>query len=647
MPDFFMPASIAAANNPYLPQPTEEERRAAGLGALAHALIGIGAGISQAGAQGQSWAAGIAPGALLASNMLAHDQQQAATDRQRQMAWNIQAAELQDKRDERARKLAAIGAAASDIAGMGDAPGVTYRPPAINLAPDFTGRVAGDESGGSYTAQNAKGSGAYGKYQFMPDTWAGVAKAHPDLNLPFDLRKATPDQQEAAMRALVADNADGLRTAGFMPTQDNLYLAHRFGVNGAGTMLRADPNAPLASLYPASWLAQNPDMQGKTAGQFRQGVQQRYGATPVSDTGDQPPALADVPKPMLPREDAARISRMVAAGAITPEQGYQMRDKIVGDMWNAAREQARTRYQADVDIWKANRQQQAEEGRYQRGRADQGEWVRGADGNEVWIPKTELKPGTVRAEKPPAPGTDAGDIHILNNGDPASREYLGAHQRVATKMIDGPGGVKYTPDMTASGYRPPTYVPPTAAPPAAAPAPGSGPTAPAGLVPVPSDKPLTESQGKDYSYASRLANNIPQLEAMVKGDDGKYSTAKLPGILGRVVAGSTFYPESWNSDEAKAFRRVTNDIVTAILRRESGANIPAGEYLPEFTKYIPQPGDSHAEIAAKLKSLKIVSRTFAEASGRPMTEFGNVFDTSDQGAQKPAPIRIDMSGRRQ
>lgn len=147
-----------------------------------------------------------------------------------------------------------------------------------------------DESGGDYGAVN-RVSGAYGKYQFMPDTWASTAKAHPELGLPFNMRQATPQQQEAAKQAFDGDNAKVLQANGVDPTAANIYLAHRFGAQGAVSFLKADPGAKVSSVVPANWAAQNPDLQGVTVGQFADQVQRRYGdktafGMPVMPLGD-------------------------------------------------------------------------------------------------------------------------------------------------------------------------------------------------------------------------------------------------------------------------------------------------------------------------------------------------------------------------
>ena len=160
----------------------------------------------------------------------------------------------------------------------------------------FTGQVAKDESGGNYNIPNAKGSGAYGKYQFMPDTWASVSQANPQLNLPMNMRQATPQQQEAAMEAFTRSNGQALVQAGQPATPANLYLAHRFGTQGATKFLSTPDNTPIAQVFPANWIQQNPDLN-TTVGQFKRSVQSRYGGMPVGREVDIATNAAPMPEP--------------------------------------------------------------------------------------------------------------------------------------------------------------------------------------------------------------------------------------------------------------------------------------------------------------------------------------------------------------
>lgn len=149
--------------------------------------------------------------------------------------------------------------------------GASTMPPSTG----YQGTLGGYESGNNPTALNPQ-SGAGGQFQFIPPTWADVRAKNPDLNLPPDPRQAPPELQAEAERRFRASNVQALQAAGIQPTPAVLYLAHRTGAQGAQTLLRADPNAPMDSVVPPQWIAQNPDMQGKTVGQFLQMAQARF-----------------------------------------------------------------------------------------------------------------------------------------------------------------------------------------------------------------------------------------------------------------------------------------------------------------------------------------------------------------------------------
>jgi hypothetical protein len=154
---------------------------------------------------------------------------------------------------------------------FGSSYGMSSAPPSGG----YQGTLGGFESGNNPRAVNPQ-SGAGGEFQFMPQTWAEVRAKHPDLQLPETPMQASPQQQAAAEARFRDSNARTLQGAGIPPTPANLYLAHRAGAQGAQTLLKADPNAPMAAVVPPAWIAQNPDMQGKTVGQFVQMAQQRF-----------------------------------------------------------------------------------------------------------------------------------------------------------------------------------------------------------------------------------------------------------------------------------------------------------------------------------------------------------------------------------
>lgn len=171
------------------------------------------------------------------------------------------------------RKNAAYGTAYK--AAGGTVPGAVSAPTSLAPPGGYQQVVGRAESNNNPQAVNPT-SGAAGQFQFMPETWAGVRQSNPELNLPDSPLKATPQQQAAAEEKFRAGNAQALQSANIPVNDVTLYVAHRAGAKGAQTILSADPNAPMASIVPQSWVQQNPDMRG-TVGDFLKGATSKFG----------------------------------------------------------------------------------------------------------------------------------------------------------------------------------------------------------------------------------------------------------------------------------------------------------------------------------------------------------------------------------
>ncbi len=124
-------------------------------------------------------------------------------------------------------------------------------------------------------------------------------------------------------------------------------------------------------------------------------------------------------------------------------------------------------------------------------------------------------------------------------------------------------------------------------------------------------KPLTESQGKDVTYAQRAndANQyINELESTVAG----YNPALFGGesaIEGNVI-GNAFVDKNIQS-----VRQAERNFVTAILRRESGASINASEFSTAEKQYFPRPGDSEQTLAQKAQARAAAINSFVTSAG--------------------------------
>lgn len=91
------------------------------------------------------------------------------------------------------------------------------------------------ESNNKYDASNK--SGAYGKYQFMPDTEKEVAG-----KLGMTIAQArTPDGQEQMIRQFTQDNIEGLQRNGIPVNDETLWWAHNQGLQGAINLHKGIP----------------------------------------------------------------------------------------------------------------------------------------------------------------------------------------------------------------------------------------------------------------------------------------------------------------------------------------------------------------------------------------------------------------------
>lgn len=164
--------------------------------------------------------------------------------------------------------------------------------------------ITAAESRGGKMIPNELGSGAYGPYQFMPQTWQDVRSKNPELNLPEDMKQATPEQHKAAFGRFTTKNAEALQRAGIEPTAANLYLAHRFGAAGAEKVAKAGDETPLGSILPPEWQQQNPDMRGQTVGSFKRLADERMKGVTLDSGG----TAGEMPADMRKSREALRVA---------------------------------------------------------------------------------------------------------------------------------------------------------------------------------------------------------------------------------------------------------------------------------------------------------------------------------------------------
>ena len=178
----------------------------------------------------------------------------------------------------------------------------------------FMQLVRTHESGGNDKASSGV---ADGRYQFTPDTWAGVAREHPELGLrPNDIWDGA--KQDLAMRAISKDYVNVLTMNGIQPSMPNMFMLHFLGTGGGPKFLKqmeANPNANAAALFPKE-AQYNPTIFHDNAGQPRS-LQQVY-ALMTKTFGGPSAKMA----PISPEETKAIRSFDKAAGVTTDMRGF-------------------------------------------------------------------------------------------------------------------------------------------------------------------------------------------------------------------------------------------------------------------------------------------------------------------------------------
>jgi hypothetical protein len=160
----------------------------------------------------------------------------------------------------------------------------------------FAAKMNQAESGGVATAKNPASS-ATGAGQFIDSTWLDTAKAA----MP-DLVKGMTDKQILALRsdpqisqsmteAYARSNATKLSGDGLPVTTATLALAHRFGPDGAETILHASPDDKLSDILPKKVIDANPQLASMTTGQYAQTIAKQFGNTTVNAV--QTPSIND------------------------------------------------------------------------------------------------------------------------------------------------------------------------------------------------------------------------------------------------------------------------------------------------------------------------------------------------------------------
>lgn len=128
-------------------------------------------------------------------------------------------------------------------------------------------------------------SSAYGRYQFLDQTWRGLMQTRPDLGLTEDGR-GDPAQQERAIRAFTEANAKYLVRAGVAITNGTLYAAHFLGAGGAAKVLTAPMSAAVSEIVGPAVVRANGFLNGMTVADFMSWAEKKGGGSAAMPMGD-------------------------------------------------------------------------------------------------------------------------------------------------------------------------------------------------------------------------------------------------------------------------------------------------------------------------------------------------------------------------
>lgn len=189
----------------------------------------------------------------------------------------------------------------------------------------LTDLIIGAESGGNPNARNPRSS-AMGAGQFIASTWLDmVGRLRPDLvqgKSPEEVLalRSDPQLSREMTDAYAAQNSATLEKNGLPVTPGNTYLAHFAGPQGAVSVLRADPGAPVASILGQKVVEANPFLARMTAGDLQAWASRKMGGAAPQQGQPQPQSVSPAsPANAVPQQGL--LSATQSQGLAAPQSG--------------------------------------------------------------------------------------------------------------------------------------------------------------------------------------------------------------------------------------------------------------------------------------------------------------------------------------
>ena len=193
-----------------------------------------------------------------------------------------------------------------------------------NVNPTDAG-IAALESGGNYSAANPV-SRARGKFQFMPETFAGVQRNNPELpKVTWEEFQQNPDAQEQYQKAFRLENETTLKRHGLPQTPANAYITHQFGAPKGIALLQADEDMGIDKFLSPEIIENNRLDPNMTVGDLRSftnrkmdeamGVTEQPYRLSIAGTSDIPNAGQGLTPPKNPFENPQQQKTLDALDA--------------------------------------------------------------------------------------------------------------------------------------------------------------------------------------------------------------------------------------------------------------------------------------------------------------------------------------------